>query len=121
MSEYHTDPDYGRDDYGSNCRTCSDWSPREDADYCSVECEERGQEIVATCGCCGEDYTAEAWLELEYVGIVCSARYRDHKPGEPDDEYRNCQCRSTLIARVACQGVNRRHWPASNCMAVRVS
>jgi hypothetical protein len=39
MSEYHNDPSYGRDDYGSTCMHCGDWIDDDYAIFCSPECE----------------------------------------------------------------------------------
>lgn len=39
MSEYHNDPSYGKDDYGTTCVVCGKWFPEEGEDYCSMDCE----------------------------------------------------------------------------------
>lgn len=55
MSEYHNDPSYGRDDYGSVCRWCGDWFEIEEDLFCSSDCETSADEHACTlCGMVGD-------------------------------------------------------------------
>lgn len=51
--------------------------------------------IVKTCQCCGREFTAEDWAQLEFVGVQQRRAY-----WLSDLECRNCVCRSTLAVEV---------------------
>lgn len=50
------------------------------------------------CGNCGAILTLDDWLDLPLVGYQCMAE--DEYGPETHGEYRNCFCRSTLLAGV---------------------
>lgn len=64
MSEYHLEPDYGRDDYGTWCKTCDEFVQNEEP-FCSWECEDLWEE--AKCSLCGTHPSEDGEKEWDRI------------------------------------------------------